>query len=75
MSLDTATFAIAQLNPVIGDLVGNCDRILTAAKKLAEQDVQLMLTSELSICGYPPRDLLKSSIHSRYGNSDRQSCA
>ncbi len=58
MSLDRATFGIAQLNPVIGDLAGNCDRILFAVQKLAEQDVQLVLTPELSLCGYPPRDLL-----------------
>ncbi|MBD2319692.1 NAD+ synthase [Phormidium tenue] len=53
-----AIFGIAQLNPVIGDLVGNSDRILVAVQKLAEQGVQLVLTPELSICGYPPRDLL-----------------
>jgi NAD+ synthetase len=51
-------FGIAQLNPIIGDLVGNCDRLLLAIQKLAAQDVQLVLTPELSICGYPPRDLL-----------------
>jgi NAD+ synthetase len=49
---------IAQLNPVIGDLVGNSDRLLCAVEKLADQNVQLVLTPELSICGYPPRDLL-----------------
>ena len=58
MSLGDATFAIAQLNPVIGDLSGNCDRLLVAVQKLAERDVQLVLTPELSVCGYPPRDLL-----------------
>ena len=62
MSIGTATFAIAQLNPVIGDLVGNCDRLLSAVKKLADREadheVQLVLTPELSVCGYPPRDLL-----------------
>ena len=51
-------FGIAQLNPVIGDLVGNCDRIIAAVQKLAEQGAQLVLTPELSLCGYPPRDLL-----------------
>ena len=58
MRLGNAIFGIAQLNPVIGDLLGNCDRILTAVQKLAKQGVQLVLTPELSICGYPPRDLL-----------------
>jgi NAD+ synthetase len=60
MSLCRVNFGIAQLNPVIGDLVGNSDRLLLAVQKLAAQDVQLVLTPELSICGYPPRDLLMS---------------
>lgn len=58
MNLGKVTFGIAQLNPVIGDLVGNCDLILAAVQKLADQNVQMVLTPELSICGYPPRDLL-----------------
>jgi len=50
--------AIAQLNPTIGDLDGNAKQILTAAKAAEKQDVRLLLTPELSLCGYPPRDLL-----------------
>lgn len=50
--------AIAQLNPVIGDLQGNADRILQAANQAVAQGAQLMLTPELSITGYPPKDLL-----------------
>lgn len=50
--------AIAQLNPIIGDLTGNAQRILAAAQQAAAQSAQLFLTPELSLCGYPPRDLL-----------------
>jgi NAD+ synthetase len=52
--------AIAQLNPTVGDLSGNADRILAAAQHAAQNaiDSALLLTPELSICGYPPRDLL-----------------
>lgn len=50
--------AIAQLNPTIGDLLGNAQQILTAAQQAASQGTQLLLTPELSLCGYPPRDLL-----------------
>jgi NAD+ synthetase len=50
--------ALAQLNPTIGDLQGNADRILTAAQEVAPQGIKLLLTPELSLCGYPPRDLL-----------------
>ncbi len=48
--------ALAQLNPIVGDLQGNAAQILAAAQGL--DDVQLLLTPELSLCGYPPRDLL-----------------
>ncbi|AMA09459.1 NAD+ synthase [Picosynechococcus sp. PCC 73109] len=50
--------AIAQLNPTIGDLTGNAERILVAAEEAAIANVRLLLTPELSLCGYPPRDLL-----------------
>jgi NAD+ synthetase len=50
--------AIAQLNPTIGDLAGNAQKILVAAQQAAEQGARLLLTPELSLCGYPPRDLL-----------------
>ncbi|WP_449419339.1 NAD+ synthase [Phormidium nigroviride] len=50
--------AIAQLNPTVGDLTGNSKLILEAAKKAAEADASLLLTPELCLVGYPPRDLL-----------------
>lgn len=50
--------AIAQLNPIIGDIVGNAQQILEAAEKASAEGVRLLLTPELSLCGYPPRDLL-----------------
>ena len=49
---------LAQLNPTIGDLNGNAKQILTAARQAAIHSAQLLLTPELSLCGYPPRDLL-----------------
>lgn len=50
--------AIAQLNPIIGDLTDNAQQILIAARAAASQGVRFLLTPELSLCGYPPRDLL-----------------
>ncbi|WP_299486574.1 NAD+ synthase [Acaryochloris sp. IP29b_bin.137] len=50
--------AIAQLNPIIGDLVGNAAAIEAAATEADQQEATLLLTPELSLCGYPPRDLL-----------------
>jgi NAD+ synthase (glutamine-hydrolysing) len=50
--------AIAQLNPLLGDLAGNVARMLTEAKRASEQGASLLVTPELSLCGYPPEDLL-----------------
>ncbi|MEG4458338.1 NAD+ synthase [Microcoleus sp. N9_A1] len=50
--------AIAQLNPTIGDIFGNSNLILEAAKKAEVEGANLLLTPELSLIGYPPRDLL-----------------
>jgi NAD+ synthase (glutamine-hydrolysing) len=50
--------AIAQLNPIVGDIEGNAQRILEAAHTALKQGAELLLTPELSLCGYPPRDLL-----------------
>ncbi len=49
---------LAQLNPTIGDLAGNALQIRTVAEAAIAKGVQVLLTPELSLCGYPPRDLL-----------------
>lgn len=50
--------AIAQINCVLGDLAGNAAKILQHAEQAKQQGAQLLLTPELSLCGYPPEDLL-----------------
>jgi NAD+ synthetase len=50
--------AIAQLNPTIGDIGGNAAQILQMAEQAAREGAKLFLTPELSLCGYPPKDLL-----------------
>ena len=52
------TITIAQLNPTIGQLAQNAQQILRAANQAFEEGSQLLLTPELSLCGYPPKDLL-----------------
>ncbi len=61
--------AIAQLNPTIGDITHNAQQIITAAQQAAKQQVRLLLTPELSLCGYPPRDLL---LYPRFIDSMQQ---
>ena len=52
--------AIAQLNPTIGDLTANADRIAAAVDDAGAQGADLVVTPELALTGYPPRDLLDS---------------
>ncbi|GAB4213971.1 MAG: NAD+ synthase [Rhodoferax sp.] len=54
----TLTVCIAQINPVVGDLAGNCQKISDAARAAYAQGARLVLTPELSVCGYPAEDLL-----------------
>ena len=58
MKINTMKIALAQLNTIVGDLAGNAQKILTIAQEIASENVDLLLTPELSLCGYPPRDLL-----------------
>ncbi|MGB3309292.1 MAG: NAD+ synthase [Nodosilinea sp.] len=51
-------FAIAQLNPTIGDLTHNAQQVLDAAHQADRLGAQVLVTTELVLCGYPPRDLL-----------------
>jgi len=48
---------IAQLNFVVGDLAGNAEKIMLAARNAHRDGVDLLLTPELSICGYAAEDL------------------
>ena len=50
--------ALAQLNPVVGDIDGNSEMIEAAISDAREAGAQLVLFPELALCGYPPEDLL-----------------
>src|SRR5499427_3525976 len=50
--------ALAQLNQVLGDLPGNARAILGAVAEAERAGAQLVVTPELSLCGYPPEDLV-----------------
>jgi NAD+ synthase (glutamine-hydrolysing) len=51
----------AQINPTVGDLKDNCERIISAYERLAAAGAELVLTPELAITGYPPQDLVFKS--------------
>jgi len=50
--------ALAQTNYVVGDLAGNAQIALTAAREAAERGADLLLLPEMTITGYPPEDLV-----------------
>jgi NAD+ synthase (glutamine-hydrolysing) len=53
----TLIVCVAQLNLVVGDLVGNAQKIVDASVDAYAQGARLVLTPELSICGYAAEDL------------------
>lgn len=50
--------ALAQINATVGDLAGNARKIIESAQRAHAQGARVVLTPELSLCGYPPEDLL-----------------
>jgi len=57
----TFKLCIAQLNLVVGDLTGNAQKIIQAAQQAYQDGARLVLTPELSICGYAAEDLFLRS--------------
>ncbi|MHB8949065.1 MAG: NAD+ synthase [Rhodoferax sp.] len=53
----TLKLCVAQLNFVVGDMTGNAQKIIDAARAAYAQGARLLLTPELSICGYAAEDL------------------
>ncbi len=51
--------AIAQLNPTVGDIAGNLRRMLDVYEQASRDGAELVVFTELSLTGYPPRDLLE----------------
>ena len=64
--------ALAQTNPLVGDLSGNATRLLEACIQISNQSKApppvLVVSPELSLWGYPPRDLLLSPDHLQQQN-------
>ena len=60
--------ALGQMNPTVGDFSGNVGKIVAFAQRAKTQGAGLILFPELSICGYPPRDLVERTsfvVHNR----------
>ena len=50
--------ALAQINPIVGDIAGNTLRIRQAIDQAGREHAELVLFPELAVIGYPPKDLL-----------------
>ncbi|MEM0899910.1 MAG: NAD+ synthase [Pseudomonadota bacterium] len=55
---DTLRIAIAQLNPTVGDALGNIEKAREARADAARQGADLVVFTELYVSGYPPEDLV-----------------
>jgi NAD+ synthase (glutamine-hydrolysing) len=54
----TVKVALAQINVTVGDIAGNAQRIVEYSQRAYAAGARLVLFPELSLCGYPPEDLL-----------------
>jgi NAD+ synthase/NAD+ synthase (glutamine-hydrolysing) len=52
--------ALGQINPTVGDFSGNAAKIIQFALQARSAGAGLILFPELSVCGYPPRDLVEN---------------
>ena len=53
--------ALAQINPTIGDFLGNVRKIVDVSLAAQRQGADLVMFPEMAVCGYPPADLLEKS--------------
>ena len=51
--------ALAQINPTVGDFSGNSAKIIDYSQRAKSAGIDVILFPELSVCGYPPRDLVE----------------
>lgn len=60
-TLDGVKIALGQINPTVGDFSGNSAKIIDFSRRAQAAGAGLILFPELSVCGYPPRDLVERS--------------
>ena len=63
---DSIAIALAQINPIVGDIDGNADLVRAARREAAGEGADLVVFGELAASGYPPEDLvLKPAFQKR----------
>ncbi len=58
MTATSFRLALAQLNPVVGDVAGNAEKVRAARRQAAEAKADLVMFPELFLSAYPPEDLV-----------------
>lgn len=58
MKKPNINIAMSQLNVKVGDLAGNQQLILDSIQEAKNENIDLLIFTELTVCGYPPEDLL-----------------
>ena len=56
--MDALKIALAQINPMVGDIAGNSELVRNARREAAALGADLVVFGELVLCGYPPEDLV-----------------
>ena len=67
--------ALGQINPTVGDFSGNAAKIIDFSRRAQAAGAGLILFSELSVCGYPPRDLVERSSFVKHNRETAEQIA
>jgi NAD+ synthase (glutamine-hydrolysing) len=67
--------ALGQINPTVGDFSGNAGKIVEYSQRARAAGAGLILFPELSICGYPPRDLVERPSFVRHNRESAERIA
>ncbi|MCX6615558.1 MAG: NAD+ synthase [Acidobacteria bacterium] len=67
--------ALGQINPTVGDLAGNADKMIEYARRAKAAGAGLIIFPELALCGYPPRDLIEKPAFLRRNEDELQRLA
>ncbi len=71
----TFKIALAQLNPVVGDIAGNVEKAARAHAEAARLGAELVVFSELFVTGYPPEDLVLKPAFAAAARSELEALA
>jgi NAD+ synthase (glutamine-hydrolysing) len=72
---EAVKLALGQINPTVGDLAGNADKMIEYARRAKAAGAGLIIFPELALCGYPPRDLIEKPAFLRHNEDELQRLA